>query len=34
VMIGFIAGFTFDAVYRKLAQTDVVRTEAVAAKRP
>ena len=34
VMIGFIAGFTFDAVYRKLAQTEVVRTEAVAVKRP
>jgi len=32
VVIGFIAGFTFDAVYRKLAETDVVRTEAVAAK--
>jgi hypothetical protein len=34
VVIGFIAGFTFDAVYRKLAQTDVTHTEAVSVKKP
>lgn len=27
VIIGFIAGFTFESVYRKLAPVDVVRTE-------
>jgi hypothetical protein len=34
VVIGFIAGFTFDAVYRKLAETDVVQTDVVATKKP
>jgi len=34
VVIGFIAGFTFDAVYRKLAETDVTHTGAVAVKKP
>lgn len=29
VAIGFIAGFTFDRVYRKLAETDVTRVEAL-----
>ncbi|MBP2291873.1 hypothetical protein [Azospirillum rugosum] len=32
VLIGFIADFTFDAVYRKLARTDVVHTGAVQVK--
>jgi hypothetical protein len=31
VMIGFIAGFTFDRVYRKLAETDVTRIDALRA---
>jgi hypothetical protein len=34
VVIGFIAGLTFDAVFRKLVETDVVHTEAVAVKKP
>ena len=34
VVIGFIAGFTFDAVYRKLAETDVTQTDVVATKSP
>jgi hypothetical protein len=34
VVIGFIAGFTFDAVYRKLAETDVVQTDAVVTRKP
>lgn len=29
VVIGFIAGFTFESVYRKLARVDVVATESV-----
>jgi hypothetical protein len=33
VAIGFIAGFTSDAVYRKLGQTDVLQTDTVSAKR-
>ena len=34
VVIRCIVGFTFDAVYRKLAQTNVVNTEAVATRKP
>jgi hypothetical protein len=31
--IGFIAGFTLDAVFRKLTGLDVVRTEAIEGKK-
>jgi hypothetical protein len=33
VMIGFIAGFTFDTVYKKLALADVAQTGVVSAKK-
>jgi hypothetical protein len=33
-LIGSIAGFTFESVCRKIAQTEVAHAETVAAKRP
>jgi hypothetical protein len=33
VLIGFIAGLTLDAVFRKLIATDVVEVEGIAAKK-
>jgi hypothetical protein len=31
-MTGFIAGFTFNRVYRKLAESDVTRIEAIRSE--
>jgi hypothetical protein len=34
LLLSVVIGFTFDAVYRKLAETDVTHTGAVAVKKP